>query len=89
MNIEHIITESLTTFKPLHVLYVSFFVFLAHEKFGASFYIKRLLRIKPSKQIKLIDCFPCQGWWVTLALTLGSVPTAVCVYLILILIDRR
>lgn len=88
MIIEQIIEHTITI-RPLYVLYIAFGMFIAHEKLGASYYIKRAFRIKPTKKVKLLDCYPCQGFWLALIITLGNLPSAMAVYLILILIDRK
>lgn len=65
-----------------------FIAFIIHKEFNISYRIKRLFKIHPTRYVKLIDCFPCITFWVTLAISLIPL-TAIGAYLISIFTDRN
>jgi len=65
--------------QPLWIALVWFGVFIAHYKFNGGYWIRRVLRLSQTKGYKLIDCFPCQAFWIALLATLNPL-TAMLVY---------
>jgi hypothetical protein len=65
--------------------FISFAVFYW---LNISYWLKRLLGLKQSKFYKLIDCYPCQSFWITLFITFNIV-TAIAVYFMAQILDRK
>ena len=73
---------------PTMIVLTWFAGFMIHQKFNASYRIKRLFKLKVSKEYKLIDCYPCFSFWLALGLSFSPI-TALTVYMIAIIIDRK
>jgi len=69
-------------------LTVWFAVFIINMKFALGYWTRRLLRIKQTKGIKLLDCVPCQSFWIALAVTFNPV-VAMAVYLMAVLSVKK
>lgn len=55
----------------MNIIITALFVsILLHFEFNLSFRIKRALKIKPTKTIKFLDCFPCFTFWTGVAIVL-------------------
>lgn len=65
--------------QPLWIGFIWFGVFILHYKLNAGYYVRKILRIKQTKPVKIIDCFPCQSFWTSLIITFNPL-TAVLVY---------
>lgn len=53
-----------------NIIILSLFItiILDHElNFG--YYVRKLLRIRISKPIKILDCFPCLSFWISIIVT--------------------
>ena len=70
------------------ILLVAFFMFLAYYKLNIVYYIKKLFKLKLTKRVMPLDCFPCLSFWVALIVTFNPF-TAMAVYLFSALIDRK
>jgi hypothetical protein len=75
-------------------LSIWFIVFVLHFKWNVGYYIRKVFKIKQTRSIKLLDCFPCQSFWVALitvfALTFTINPIiAMLVYLIAQTTDKK
>lgn len=53
-------------FEPLWIALIWFGVFIAHYKFNAGYWIRRVFRLSQTKGYKLIDCYPCQSFWIAI-----------------------
>ena len=40
-----------------------------HKEFNISARIKSMLKIRISKYIKILDCFPCFTWWLSVLIS--------------------
>ena len=69
-------------------LTIWFAVYIANMKFALGYWLRRLFRIKQTKGIKLLDCVPCQSFWVALAVTLNPV-VAMAVYFMAVLSVKK
>ncbi len=78
----------LETINSVMVVLCWFAGFIIHQKFNISYRLKRLFKLKLSKEYKLIDCYPCFSFWLALGLSFNPI-TALTVYMIAILIDRK
>ena len=56
-------------------------VFLAHYKINIGYYIRKVLKIKQTKGIKLLDCYPCQSFWVALIVTLNPLTAGIIYFM--------
>ena len=65
-----------------------FLAFIIHQEINIAYRIKKALRIKITKQVKLIDCYPCFTFWTALIVSLDIYP-AILAYLIAVILDRR
>ncbi len=61
--------------QPLWIASIWFGVFIAHYKFNAGYWVRRLLRLSQTKGYKLIDCYPCQSFWIALLTTFNPLTT--------------
>lgn len=77
-----------TTFNFALALLGWFIAFLIHQEYNLPYRIKKLLRIVPTNYIKVIDCFPCFAFWVTLLITAQPI-TAIAVYAFAITTERQ
>jgi len=68
-------------------LIIWFIVFLMHFKFNAGYYIREMLKIKQTRSIKLLDCFPCLVFWTALIITLNPV-VAIVAYFMAVVTDK-
>jgi len=84
MKLEYVIQNWSAT----EILIGWFVGFIIHQEFNISYIIKRFFKIRVTKRIKLIDCYPCFTFWVALVVTLSPV-SAIGAYLIAILIDKK
>ena len=80
--------KDLTTFNFAIALLGWFVAFLIHQEYNLPYRIKKLLRIVPTRYIKVIDCFPCFAFWVTLIITAQPI-TAIAVYAFAITTERQ
>ncbi len=64
MNLSWISLE----FEPLYIASIWFGVFIAHYKFNGGYWIRRVLGLSQTKGYKLIECFPCQAFWIAVLL---------------------
>ena len=76
------------TFNFALALFGWFVAFLIHQEYNLPYRIKKLLRIVPTHYIKVIDCFPCFAFWVTLLITAQPI-TAIAVYAFAITTERQ
>lgn len=65
-----------------------FISFMLFHKVNIAYYIKRLFKLKQSKFYKLIDCYPCQSFWIALIITFNPI-VAIAVYFMAQTIDRK
>lgn len=70
------------------VLTIWFAVYIVNMKFALGYWMRWLFRIKQTKGIKLLDCLPCQSFWVALAVTFNPV-VAMAVYLMAVLSEKK
>ena len=75
-------------FEVEYVLIVWFFMFLAVFKFNLGYYLRNILRIKQTQPVKILDCFPCQSFWVALLTTFNPL-VAIAVYCLAVLTDKK
>lgn len=73
---------------PIMIVVCWFIGFMIHQKWNASYRIKKLLKLKLSKEYKLIDCYPCFSFWLALLVSLNPI-TALTVFMIAQIIDRK
>lgn len=64
-----------------------FTAFILHQELNMPFYIKSVLRLRLSKYYKIIDCYPCVTFWITLGLTWSPL-ASIGAYLIAVIIDK-
>ena len=64
-----------------------FISYILHQEFNLPYLIRMLFKMSMTKYVKLIDCYPCVSFWVTLGLTWSPL-ASIGVYLIAVLIDR-
>lgn len=74
--------------KPIWILSIWFAVYIINMKFALGYWMRRLFRIKQTKGIKLLDCLPCQSFWVALAVTFNPV-VAMAVYFMAVLSVKK
>ena len=77
-----------TNLNELQFIVLLFATFFIHQKWNVNYYIKRLLKIKLTKSVTLIDCYPCFSFWCTLLITFNPI-VAMCVYMVAVIIDRK
>lgn len=65
-----------------------FLTFFIHQKVNIGFYIKRALKFHVTTGIKVLDCYPCFSFWITLFCTFEPL-TAIIVFLIATFLDRK
>ena len=69
-------------------LTIWFGAFLLHFKFNLGYFVRKLLRVKQTQDVKVLDCFPCLSFWITLFVTLNPV-VAMTVYFMAVLTEKR
>ena len=69
-------------------LTIWFAVYIVNMKFSLKHWLCRLFRIKQTKRIKILDCLPCQSFWVALAVTFNPV-VAMAVYFMAVLSIKK
>lgn len=75
-------------FEDVSTIFLAWFIgFVLSEQIGISYWIKKLFRIKLTREIKILDCYPCFSFWVALGLSL-NLYIAIIVYFIAIKIDK-
>ena len=62
--------------------------FIIHQEFNMPYRIKRMLKIVPTTYVKILDCYPCFAFWITLAISFEPC-TAILVYGLSILTERK
>ena len=65
-----------------------FISFILSEKLGLSYRLKVMFGIKPTKQIKPLDCYPCFSFWFALLFSL-NLYIAIIVYFVAFKIDQE
>lgn len=58
-----------------------------HQKWNIPYYIKKRIGIHPTKRIKLLDCYPCFSFWISLFCTFEPL-TASAVFFVATIIDK-
>lgn len=62
--------------------------FIIHQELNFSYRVKRLFKLRVTKYVKLLDCYPCFTFWVALAITLNPI-SAIGAYLIAQILDKK
>ena len=72
--------EHIQHFSIEQYIYALSFVFIMLDSIGLQTRVKRILKLKVSKQYKIIDCFPCISFWLALLITF-NLPVAFAIFL--------
>ena len=64
-----------------------FIAFIIHQEWNYPYYLKNALKLDVSKYYKLIDCYPCQTFWITLLLTFSPL-ASILAFLVAVIIDK-
>ena len=67
---------------------VWFLVFIFHFKLNLSYFIRKAFKLSQTKGFKLLDCFPCQSFWIALVATFNPV-IAMAVYFMAVISDKN
>lgn len=65
-----------------------FIGFVLHQKLSLPYHFKRVFNIHVTRNIKLLDCYPCFTFWVTIILTFNPL-SAILAYLISLIISKK
>lgn len=72
----------------MQLIVISLFTaYILHYEINIGYYLRELFNLKHTKHYKLLDCFPCQSFWISLAITLDPIK-AMFIYLISIIYDK-
>lgn len=72
----------------MELIVISLFIaYVLHFEINTGYYLRELFRLKHTKSYKLLDCFPCQAFWLSLAITLDPIK-AMLIYLISSFYDK-
>ena len=74
--------------KPIWILFIWFCVFISHFKLNSGYRVRQVLRIKQTRSIKVLDCFPCQSFWIALLTTFNPV-IAMAVYFMAVVTEKK
>jgi hypothetical protein len=63
-------------------VFIGWFVgFIIHQELNIAYKIKKLIKVHPTRYIKLIDCYPCFTFWTSLIVTQSLVASIVAFFL--------
>ena len=77
-----------TNLNELQYIILLFATFFFYNKLNGIYYLKRLLKIKLTKKVMPLDCYPCTSFWITLIVTFNPI-VAMAVYMTAVIIDRK
>lgn len=81
--------EIIKNLSSIEISLILWFVgFIIHQQFNIAYRLKRLFKIKVTKSIKPLDCYPCFTFWLALAISLSPIH-AMTAYVIALIIDKR
>ena len=61
-----------------------FISILMNHELNIGYYVRKSLGIRISKPIKVLDCFPCFTWWLSIPIGLYYGDFYICIYSFLI-----
>lgn len=65
-----------------------FVAFIVHQEINIAYRIKKLIKVHPTRYIKILDCYPCFTFWTSLILT-QSIVASIVAFMIAQFLDRK
>lgn len=70
-----------------NVILLWLLTYCLHQKWNIPYYIKKRIGLHVTKRVKLLDCYPCFSFWITLICTFEPL-TAIVVFFIATVLDK-
>jgi len=72
----------------MQILGIWFAMYVLFIKWNIGYYIRKVFKISQTKPIKILECFPCQSFWVALVASSNPV-VAMGVFLLAVLTQEK